>query len=214
VNDATGTAGDSDFLDYVFTHLPPTPARVLEVGCGEEGGVAPALGAAGYDVLAIDPRAPEGPLYRRVTLEELDDPGPFDAVVAGRVLHHVDPLGPAVEKLRGLAPVLILDEFAHDRIDVAARNWYREQYRQLAAGTAAPKAPPDLEEWAEAHQDLHPYDALRRELDARYDERDFRWCPYLHRWLRDPMTKDREETMIAAGRLQSIGFRYAGTAKA
>jgi len=213
VKDATGTAEASDFVDYVFTHVPPAPARVLEVGCGEEGGIAPALAAAGYEVLAIDPRAPAGPLYRRVSLEEFDDPGPFDAVVAGRVLHHVDPLRPAVEKLRGLAPLLILDEFAHDRIDAAAREWYREQYRQLAAGTAAPKAPPDLEAWAEAHLGLHPYDVLRRELDARYDERDFRWGPYLYRWLRDPVTKVREEAMIAAGAIQPIGFRYSGTAK-
>jgi hypothetical protein len=213
VKDATGTAEASDFVDYVFTHLPPTPARVLEVGCGEEGGVAPVLASAGYNVLAIDPRAPEGPLYRRVSLEELDDPGRFDAVVAGRVLHHVDPLGPALDKLAGLAPLLILDEFAHDRIDRAARDWYREQYGQLSAGTAAPKAPPDLKEWTEAHLGLHPYDALRRELDARYDERDFRWGPYLYRWLRDPITKEREESMIAAGALEPIGFRYTGTAR-
>jgi hypothetical protein len=213
VKDAIGTAEASDFVDYVFTHLPPAPSRVLEVGCGEEGGLAPALAAAGYDVLAIDPRAPAGPLYRRISLEELDDPGPFDAVVAGRVLHHVEPLGPALEKLARLAPILILDEFAHDHIDAAARHWYREQYGQLTAGTAAPKAPPDLEEWAEAHAGLHPYDTLRRELDVRYDEQDFRWEPYLYRWLRDPVTKQREETMIAARELQPIGFRYAGIAR-
>lgn len=213
MKDASGLAEASDFIDYASSHLPPAPARVLEVGCGEEGGVAPALAAAGYDVLAIDPRAPEGPLYRRVSLEELDDPGPFDAVVAGRVLHHVVPLGSALDKLARLAPILILDEFAHDRIDAAARDWYRGQYVQLAAGAAAPKAPPDLERWAEAHAGLHPYDVLRGELDARYDERDFRWGPYLHRWLRDPVTKEREEAMIAAGALQPIGFRYTGTAK-
>jgi hypothetical protein len=213
VKDATDAAEASGFVDYVFTYLPPAPASVLEVGCGEEGGVAPVLASAGYDVLAIDPRAPEGPLYRRVTLEELDEPEPFDAVVAGRVLHHVDPLGSALEKLARLAPLLILDEFAHDRIDAAARDWYHEQYLQLAAGTAAPKAPPDLEGWADAHLGLHPYESLRRELDTRYDERDFRWGPYLHRWLRDPVTKERELAMIAAGALQPIGFRYTGIAK-
>ena len=201
------------FVDYVRGQLPPAPARVLEVGCGEEGGVAPALAAAGYDVLAIDPRAPEGPLYRRVSLEELDDSGPFDAAVAGRVLHHVDQLAPAVEKLARLAPLLILDEFASDRIDAAARDWYREQYRNLAVGRAAPRAPRDLEEWAAAHPGLHAYETLRRELDVRYDERDFRWGPYLYRWLRDPVTKMHEEELIAAGALQPIGFRYTGIAK-
>src|SRR6266542_4468328 len=74
-----------DFTEFALSQLPGPPRRVLEVGCGYQGGVAPALAAAGYDVLAIDPDAPEGPLYRAIALEELDDPGPFDAVVAGRV---------------------------------------------------------------------------------------------------------------------------------
>src|SRR6266566_8012069 len=106
-----------DFTEFALSQLPEPPGRVLEVGCGHEGGVAPALAAAGYEILAIDPHAPAGPLYRRVTLEELDDPGPFDAVVAGRVLHHVHPLGAALDKLAGLAPLLVLDEFAWERLD-------------------------------------------------------------------------------------------------
>ena len=87
-----------EFSEHVLRHLPPPPLRVLEVGCGSQGGVTPALVAAGYDVLAVDPRAPEGPNYRRITLEQLE-PEPFDAVVAGRVLHHVTPLGSALAKL-------------------------------------------------------------------------------------------------------------------
>lgn len=79
------------FSDYVLGRLPPPPLRILEVGCGDQGGVTPALVAAGYDVLASDPRAPEGPHYRGIALEELE-PEPFAAVVAGRVLHHVTPI--------------------------------------------------------------------------------------------------------------------------
>jgi 2-polyprenyl-3-methyl-5-hydroxy-6-metoxy-1,4-benzoquinol methylase len=48
----------SDFLEFVLSRLPRAPARVLEVGCGIEGGVTPALAACGYDVLGIDPDAP------------------------------------------------------------------------------------------------------------------------------------------------------------
>src|SRR5207244_1306705 len=119
-----------ELADFVLSQLPPA-VRVLEVGCGREGGVAPALAAAGHDVLAIDPEAPEGHLYRRVTLEELDDPGPFDAVVAGRVLHHVHPLGPALEKLAALAPLLVLDEFAWNHLDEPTTAWYEREHRRL-----------------------------------------------------------------------------------
>src|SRR5688500_2513925 len=77
-----------DVTEFVFAVLPPTPARVLEVGCGS-GDLARELSAAGYDVLAIDPEAPEGPIFRRSTIEELDERSPFDAVVASRSLHHV-----------------------------------------------------------------------------------------------------------------------------
>ena len=56
----------SDFLEFVLSRLPRARARVLEVGCGVEGGLTPALAAAGYDVLGIDPHAPEGPLFRSV----------------------------------------------------------------------------------------------------------------------------------------------------
>src|SRR5438552_14564849 len=136
-----------DFTEFALSQLPESPRRVLEVGCGYQGGVAPALAAAGYDVLAIDPDAPEGPLYRQITLEELDDPGPFDAVVAGRVLHHVRPLGPALDKLAGLAPLLVLDEFAWNHMDPPTVDWYQSQRRLLVAAGREPKGPPDLGEW-------------------------------------------------------------------
>ena len=51
------------------------------MGCGS-GELALALDVAGYDMVAVDPKAPDGPIFRRTTIEELDEPGPFDAVVA------------------------------------------------------------------------------------------------------------------------------------
>jgi SAM-dependent methyltransferase len=199
-----------DFSAFVLSHLPAARLRVLEVGCGHEGGVAPALAAAGYDVLAIDPQAPAGPLYRQITLEELDDPGPFDAVVAGRVLHHVDPLGPALDKLAGLAPLLVLDEFAWNHMDAPTIDWYQSQHRLLVAAGREPKGPPDLGEWRLRHSDLHPYETLRAELDARYEERHFEWRPYFYRWLEGPASEGLEEGLIAAGAIRPIGFRYVG----
>ena len=160
---------------------------MLEVGCGHEGGVAPALSAAGYDVLAIDPKAPDGPLYRRVTLEELDDPGPFDAVVAGRVLHHVHPLDAALDKLAGLAPLLVLDEFAWNHMDEPTIDWYESQHRLLAAaGRRSARAARPRASGASGTATSTPYETLRAEVDARYEERDFEWRPYFYLWLRGP----------------------------
>ncbi len=187
--------------------------RVLEVGCGYQGGAAPALAAAGYEVLAIDPDAPEGPLYRRVTLEELDDPGPFEAVVAGRVLHHVQPLDSALDKLAGLAPLLILDEFAWNHMDEPTVDWYEAQHRLLVAAGREPKGPSDLAEWRARHPDLHPYETLRGELDARFEERHFEWRPYFYRWLRGPATESLEEGLIAARAIRPIGWRYTGVTR-
>lgn len=202
-----------DFTEFVLSQLAEPPGRVLEVGCGREGGVAPALADAGYDVLAIDPNAPLGPLYRRVALEELDDPGPYAAVVAGRVLHHVHPLGPALDKLAGLAPLLILDEFAWNHIDEPTVQWYEAQHRLLAAAGREPTGPPDLAEWRSRHTDLHPFETLRAELAARYDERLFEWRPYFYRWLGGPATEQLEQGLIDADAIRPIGFRYAGVSK-
>ena len=135
-----------DFAAFVLSQLPSEPQRVLEIGCGPEGGVAPALAGAGHSVLAIDPEAPEGPLYRRVTLEELDHPGPFDAVVCGRVLHHVRPLGSALDKLAALAPLLVVDEFAWNQIDEPTQAWYERRHRELVAGGREPEGPASLDE--------------------------------------------------------------------
>ena len=70
-----------ELAEFVTAHLPPPPARTLEVGCGS-GALARALVEAGYEVAAIDPAAPHGPPFLRVTLEELEPSGSFDAVVA------------------------------------------------------------------------------------------------------------------------------------
>jgi SAM-dependent methyltransferase len=199
-----------DFKEFALSQLPQPPRRVLEVGCGYEGGVAPGLAAAGYDVLAIDPNAPEGPYYRQITLEELDDPGPFDAVVAGRVLHHVHPLGPALDKLVRLAPLLILDEFAWNHMDDVTVDWYESHHRVLVAAGRMPKGPPDIAEWRTRHSDLHSYETLRAELEARYEERHFEWRPYFYRWLGNESTEPLEEGLIAAGAIRPIGFRWTG----
>jgi SAM-dependent methyltransferase len=68
----TPRIGAVDLHALATRELPRPLARVLEVGCGR-GELARKLAADGYEVLAIDPRAPEGPIFRRTTLEALRD---------------------------------------------------------------------------------------------------------------------------------------------
>ena len=184
-----------DFTAFVLQELPPAPARVLEIGCGDAGGVVPALVEAGYDALGVDTRAPAGPRFRQVDFREVD--GEYDAVVAGRVIHHLQALDEAVDKLASLAPLLIVDEFAWDLIDADLRDWYEEQHR-LRPDAPGPSS---LDEWRWRHPGLHPHDVLLDALRARYEERTLEWVPYFHRWLGDVESPDR------------IGYLWAGFAR-
>lgn len=193
------------------------PARVLEVGCGD-GALALALAGAGYDVSAIDPAAPPGPIFRRLKLEDLDpDDGPFDAVVASRSLHHVHDLGVALDRIVALltpAGRLILDEFAWDRLDLPTADWYYGQRRALAAAGREPHAPASLaaccHDWREEHVGLHGHHDMQAELDARFDEALFVWTPHLYRLLDAEVSAALEEQLIASRAIQATGFRYVG----
>jgi hypothetical protein len=201
-----------DFATFALSQLPPPPSRVLEVGCGREGGIAPTLVSAGYDVLAIDPEAPAGDYYRAITLEELDEE-PFDAIVAERVFHHVHPLGAALDKVARMTPRFVLDEFAWDRMDDATCDWYEAQHRSLVAAGREPKGPPDIAEWRARFDDLHPSELLRRELSTRFEERLYGDRPYLYRWLAGPASEQLEAALIAAGAIRPIGFRWVGVSR-
>ncbi|MBV8480428.1 MAG: class I SAM-dependent methyltransferase [Actinobacteria bacterium] len=181
------------FTEFVLHQLPRAPARVLEVGCGDEGGVVAALVAAGYDATGVDPRAPAGDRFRQVDFREVD--GEYDAVVAGRVIHHLVPLDDAVEKLASLAPVLIVNEFAWDLIDATLQEWYDAERASRPGATG----PPTVEQWRRRHPGLHPHDILLTALRAHYDERTLEWLPYFQHWLGDVESPDR------------IGYQWAGT---
>lgn len=208
----------STFLDFARERLPAPPARVLEVGCGQ-GELTTALAIAGYDVLGIDPLAPHHELFRRVKLEDLETTEPFDAVVAGSSLHHIRDLEAALDKIAGLLPVggvLVVDEFAWDLLDDTTLDWLYGQQRALAA--AGHGQPPgslaELRlEWEAEHLGLHGFAALREGLDARFDEHEFEWMPYLHRLLGGVATEVLEQALIDAGAIRALGFRYAGRAR-
>jgi hypothetical protein len=193
-----------DFTEFVLQELPLPPARVLEIGCGSEGGVVPALVEAGYDALGVDPHAPAGEYFRQTDFREVE--GEFDAAVAGRVLHHVHPLEPGLDRLAELAPLLVVDEFACDRIDAGAQAWYEERRRALHDASG----PASIDDWRAHHPGLHPHGTVLGGLRARYDERTLEWLPYFHRWLGDDETERLERRAIEAGAIPAIGWRWAG----
>ncbi|HET7571958.1 MAG TPA: methyltransferase domain-containing protein [Gaiellaceae bacterium] len=202
------------FIDFVLYQLPPPPCRVLEVGCGSEGGLVPALAEAGYDVLGIDPKAPAGERFVQARFQESCKLQlGWDAVVAGRVLHHVRPLGGSLDLLAAAAPLLLVDEFARDLVDEPATEWYEGQHRLLAAAGAEPPGPARLDEWRGRHPDLHPHTLLLAELRARWEERALEWVPYLHRWLGGPASETLEQSLVDAGAIPAIGWRWAGLSR-
>jgi 2-polyprenyl-3-methyl-5-hydroxy-6-metoxy-1,4-benzoquinol methylase len=185
-----------EVAEFVLAELPTPPAGVLEVGCGA-GELARVLAGAGYDVLAIDPDAPKGPMFRQTTIEDLVEAGPFDAVVASRSLHHVDDLPAALDKIAAIlrtGGIFVLDEFAWERLD-----------ERSAGEVGIP-----LAEWREEHDDLHTSAAMLAEVATRLEQRALSWHPYLYREAWQSVDRETELELIRAGRIEAIGFRYVG----
>jgi SAM-dependent methyltransferase len=121
----------AETISYLRRVLPAPPARVLDVGCGR-GELLNALGAEGYAVLGIDTdtesvaraEALGGRAIEANFLSFEDEP--FDVVLFGRSLHHIFPLGAALERARELlAPggSLVAEEFAVESVDASTARW-------------------------------------------------------------------------------------------
>jgi SAM-dependent methyltransferase len=202
---------------FVRSQLPPPPATVLEVGCGE-GDLARELDAEGYEVVAIDPEAPPGPIFRSVKLEDFNGSGPFDAVVASLSLHHIGDLGDAVDKIAELLETggpLVLNEWDRGRFRGTTARWYFHQLQALATlGREHAEIEPTFEAWwqgwSERRSDVHPYAEMRPELDRRFAERQFEWVPYLYGYRLGGEVEALERALIASGEIEAVGFRYVG----
>jgi len=184
--------------------LPPTPARVLEVGCGS-GELARELAGDGYDVLAVDPNAPEGTIFRRARIEELGDEGPFDVAIASLSLHHVHDLGIVLAKVHSLllpGSPFVVREFAWDLVDEPTARWdYARRGREGG-----------LAEWRASHDELHGFEALRAALDGQFEQRSFELGPYLAEYEPGEGDAEEEARLIEVGEIQAVGFVYVGVA--
>ena len=198
-----------DVVAFVRASLPAPPARVLEVGAGD-GGLAVALRALGYDVLAIDPEG-EAAGVEPVALHELTEPdGSFDAAVAVVSLHHVEPLEESCRRLAALVRPggrLVVDEFDVERYDERAAGWWSLQ-RAAAGGEVAPGGPAQLVARYRAH--LHPLSRISEALAPGFALGEPVRGAYLHRWGVGEGLRPAEEDRIAAGALPATGARLVG----
>ena len=214
---------------FVLAQVGDPPARVLEVGCGK-GDLAVALDRAGHSVTAIDPRAPEGPIFRRVGIEEFSGPGPFDHVVAILSLHHVGDIDGALDKMAALlrtGGTLIVVEFAWDRIDAATAEWTRTRLpatdsgkhwwlERCCRGRTHHEGDEVGHPHAEAHAaqradeaGLHSSERILEEIGRRFVRRSLAWWPYLYPDLDDTSEAD-ELAAIEAGEIHATSFSYVG----
>jgi SAM-dependent methyltransferase len=208
---------------FVRAWLPGPPAEVLEIGCGPLGGFVPMLRSAGYQANGVDPEAPEGPWYHRVSFEKYEVPGAARVVVACTSLHHVADVG----QVLGLAEAalasggrLVIVEWARERFDEATARWC---FQRLPA---APGEPGWLQErrdhwrasglpwdrycqaWAE-EEGLHAGHEIVGELDARFDRELLAYGPYFFPDLAG-VGETEEQAAIDTGEIQANRISYVG----
>ena len=222
-------AWDQDVAELVLRALPPAPARVLEVGCGE-GRLARRMATAGHRVVAIDPDAPEGPLFRRVTIEEFVASEPFDAAVATLSLHHIADLEAAVAKIAGLVvpgAIFVVVEMASDRFDEATAAWAlkhlipgnehgwlvhrRDEWKEQDGGKDESGFAEYMRSWV-ASKKFHSAATMLEVCRSYFDEMHLEAWPYLYPEL-EGVTREQEIAEIEAGQIQAMGFTWVGSAR-
>lgn len=183
---------------WISSVLPGGRARILDAGCGD-GTLAAELAGLGHDVTAIDldtdaAVAAGVPAVRADLTEYRDDP--FDVVVLSLSLHHMHPLGAALDRVAALlAPggLLVVDEFAWDWADAAAATWFYDAGALL--GRFAAVADP-VARWRETHEDLTTGQAMLDAIAARFEVSWTRRERYLFRYLGGecaPLLREIEE---------------------
>ena len=164
-------------------------------------------------MVAIDPKAPHGALFRRTRLEEFEGPGGFDVVVASLSLHHIPDLDAAIGKTAGLLRPqgrFLLNEFAWERLDHRAARWVVERETTTGRGLSEGAVADVRVEWEREHDGLHTGASLLAALDGPFECLHLEWIPYVARMMRDAAAEPEEARAIAEGKLDPVGFRWIG----
>lgn len=209
---------------FLATALPPAPARLLEIGCGAEGGIVPAALDAGYEAVGVDPRAPDGEAYRQLPFEAYEPAAAFDAVVSMQALHHLPDLNAAVARIeRMLAPsaVLAVVEWAWERIDEATARWLFDHSPSGTGWAGERRAdwqasglpwPRYRDRWAAGHG-LHTWRAVEAALASWFDVVAQEEVPALFGDVAE-VSEELERAAIAAGEVAPVGVHWVGRRRA
>lgn len=206
----------------VRAYLPPSPAMIVEVGCGPFGGFVPWLRDSGYQAIGIDPRAPEGDLYSRIEFERSELSGQVDGIVACTSLHHVDDPDEVAGKIaRALVPggLMIVVEWDWEAFDEATARWCFERLQPSGSDTwlqhrrdqwSASDRTWDqyLRGWADEHH-LHGARRLLRSLDRHFQRVLCDRGPYFFAKLSATSEAD-EQKVIEAGQIRALRIDYVG----
>jgi SAM-dependent methyltransferase len=214
---------------FVRGQLPGAPAAIIELGCGAAGGHVPALLAAGYQAVGVDPEAPAGDGYLAIPFEQYRPGEPVDAVLASLSLHHVADLGAVLDQVAGLlrpGGTLVVIEWGWDTLDEATARWcFGQRLRDAAEqedeehGTwlahlreqwmdSGQPWPDFIRDWAQGHG-LHPMTAIEAALAGRFTTLHQSRGPYYFPELAGT-GPDGEQAAIDAGQIQAGCLRYAG----
>ncbi|WP_157244454.1 class I SAM-dependent methyltransferase [Nonomuraea typhae] len=174
---------------WIASLLPAVPVRILDAGCGD-GSLAAQLSSLGHDVTAIDldpgPAHAAGVPARRADMAAYED-DPFDVIVMSLSLHHMHPLGKALDRAAALLVPggrLVVDEFAWDWADGPAATWFYDAGVLLGRFDEPVEDP--LARWREAHADCATARDMLAAIEARFAVTGLRRVPYLHRYLEGP----------------------------
>lgn len=220
-------------VELLSALLPPPPARLLEVGCGN-GALAAELRRCGWQLTGLDPdddacaatRSRGVPVVPG-TLPDAD--GDWDALLFTRSLHHVPDLvatvRDAVDRLRPGGRI-VLEDFARERADRAAAEFLYDSVDLLeSAGLADPADDPTdrpadpVARWRRQRGHLHTESAMVEVL-SKYGQiigrtsSEALWRLALSRLTTDDAAigrclRDVECRRIEDGTLPAIGFVLA-----
>jgi SAM-dependent methyltransferase len=218
----------TETLRFVLEHIPSTPARVLEVGCGD-GELALRLQSLGHQVIALDSsteavhQAKQVGVDARVAQWPQFEEEPFNAILFTRSLHHIHPLSKAVEQANALlkqSGLVLVEDFAYDEAAPFIVEWF---YGILALLDACNKLSlkdeslckelllggGDIEIWHRNHDhDLSSGSVMLAALRGAFEPVVETSAPYLYRYL-CPLLEDDDDGYAIASRVLEMEKRLA-----